>query len=184
MATRPGYEGALRRGVVAKESGTGFRPVVSSRGNDRLEIQVPVLCRGSCPRRANPCTCCIACRPHRDRFKRTATFSASSVVENGTDSFCRNGLQGAAHKRGLSFLPFLEGVALLGIGRGHQSARPSPIPSSVRRTYTICHALALRDVVVAFLRHGCFSTTSSSATQLLLFKVYVNREKHRLVLGS
>ena len=32
-----------------------------------------------------------------------------------------------------------ERVALLGIGRGHQSARPSPIPSSVRRTYTICH---------------------------------------------
>ena len=33
----------------------------------------------------------------------------------------------------------LERVALLGIGRGHQSARPSSIPSSVRRTYIIGH---------------------------------------------
>ena len=41
-----------------------------------------------------------------DRFKRTATFLASSVVEKGTDPFCRNGPQGAAHKRGLSPFPF------------------------------------------------------------------------------
>ena len=40
-----------------------------------------------------------------DRLKRTATFWESSVVEKGTDPFCRNGPQGAAHKRGLS--PFL-----------------------------------------------------------------------------
>ena len=46
--------------------------------------------------------------------KRTATFLASSVVEKGTDPFCRNGPQGAAHKRGLS--PFLSSNSrLLGI---------------------------------------------------------------------
>ena len=43
-------------------------------------------------------------------------------------------------------------------------------------------ALALRDVVVAFCPMEDFSTTSSSATQLLLFKVCVNRRKSRLVL--
>ena len=32
-----------------------------------------------------------------------------------------------------------ERVALLGIGRGHQSAKLPPIPSSVRRMYTNCH---------------------------------------------
>ena len=42
-------------------------------------------------------------------------------------------------------------------------------------------ALALRDVVVAFCPMEDFSTTSSSATQLLLFKVCVNRRKSRLV---
>ena len=44
-----------------------------------------------------------------------------------------------------------------------------PIPSSVRRTYTIVtHRTA--DVVVAFSAMEDFSTTSSSATQLLLSK--------------
>ena len=40
----------------------------------------------------------------------------------------------------------------------------------------------MRDVVVAVGEMGDFSTTSSSATQLPLFKVYVNRRKDRLVL--
>ena len=48
---------------------------------------------------------CVICAC-MDRFKKTATFLASSVVEKGTDPFCRNGPQGAAHKRGLSPFPF------------------------------------------------------------------------------
>ena len=43
-------------------------------------------------------------------------------------------------------------------------------------------ALALRDVVVAFFAMEDFSTTSSSATQLLLVQAYVNRWKNRLLL--
>ena len=64
-----------------------------------------------------------------------------------------------------------ERVALLGIGRGHQSARRSPIPSSVRRTYTICHGTRTAGRGGRILPDGGPSTTSSSATQLLLFKV-------------
>ena len=45
-------------------------------------------------------------------------------------------------------------------------------------------ALALRDVVVAFCPMEDSSTTSSSATRLLLFKVCVNRRKSRLELGT
>ena len=52
---------------------------------------------------------------------------------------------------------------------------------SVGRTPSVT-ALALRDVVVAFCPMEDFTTTSSSATQLLLFKVCVNRRKNRLVL--
>ena len=51
----------------------------------------------------------------------------------------------------------------------------------VGRTASVT-ALALRDVVVAFCPMEDFFTTSSSATQLLLFKVCVNRRKTRLVL--
>ena len=74
-----------------------------------------------------------------------------------------------------------ERVALLGIGRGHQSARPPRFQAVfVGRTPSVT-ALALRDVVVAFFPREDFSTTSSSATQLRLFKLCVNRRKTRLV---
>ena len=53
----------------------------------------------------------------------------------------------------------------------------------VGRTSSVT-ALALRDVVVAVCEMGNFSTTSSSATQLPLFEVYVNRRKSRLLLVS
>ena len=79
-----------------------------------------------------------------------------------------------------------ERVALLGIGRGHQSARRVPDSESsvlVGRTPSVT-ALALRDVVVAFSAMEDFSTTSSSATQLLLFKVCDNRRKSHLALGA
>ena len=53
---------------------------------------------------------------------------------------------------------------------------------SVGRTPSVT-ALALRDVVVAFCPMEDFSTTSSSATQLLLFKVGVNGRNSRLVVA-
>ena len=63
--------------------------------HERPEQTVFPICSGP---RADPGS-------HMDRFKRTAAFLTSSVVERETDPFCRNGPQGLSHKRGLS--PFL-----------------------------------------------------------------------------
>ena len=75
-----------------------------------------------------------------------------------------------------------EGVALLGIGRGHQSARPSPIPSSIVERTPSVTALALRDVVVAFCRNGVLFHHVQQCHTTAASQIYVNRQKNRLVL--
>ena len=79
-------------------------------------------------------------RPHW----QSQCHPARSVTSHSKHETARQPF-GASTKRFSTFVTLrlgsrvFERVALLGIGRGHQSARPSPIPSSVRRTYTICH---------------------------------------------
>ena len=77
-----------------------------------------------------------------------------------------------------------ERVALLGIGHGRQPARPSTIPSSGRRTYTTCLRTCTAGRGSRYGPMEDFSTTSSSATQPLHFKVYASRLKNRLVLAG
>jgi len=73
---------------------------------------------------------------------------------------------------------FLKTCALLGIGRGRQSARPSTIPAVL----LIGHTQSIVPLaLLTWWSHGCpmedFSTTSSSATQPAHLKACANRRR-------